>query len=328
MTVPTYEGSGQSAHPDVVAFDQSWHGARYWLTMTPYPNSDQHVENPSILRSNDGISVSVPPGLTNPVARAPRNRHDYNSDPELLYEPQSDRLVLFYRLVEGKKTNTIRMATSRDGVTWTEMAAPFWERAHNLVSPTVAPRPNGAARMWYVNAGKKGCDAKTTRVVMRTAGDVSGGIVATQWSGPSRTDLSIPGYNIWHIKARWIPEKSEYWMLISAFPVNGNGCQTDDLFFARSDDGLHWTTYAHPVLRHEDRDWTAAAVYRSSFLYDAKTDALSLWISARGTDNVWRLGYARVRYTALLSALESDVEVGTPSRVVFRVPAAARAEDP
>src|SRR5438270_13677 len=50
MTVPTYDGSNQSVHPDVVAFDAAWHGARYWMTMTPYPGSDQHLENPSILR--------------------------------------------------------------------------------------------------------------------------------------------------------------------------------------------------------------------------------------------------------------------------------------
>src|SRR5579884_2655894 len=37
MTIPTYDGSGQAVHPDVVAFDAPWHGAQYWLTMTPYP---------------------------------------------------------------------------------------------------------------------------------------------------------------------------------------------------------------------------------------------------------------------------------------------------
>ena len=86
--------------------------------MTPYPHSDQHLENPSILRSDDGMTLSVPAGLTNPVVKAPPKSPDYNSDPELLYEAQSGRLVLFHRFVE-KKTNTLHMSTSRDGVTWT-----------------------------------------------------------------------------------------------------------------------------------------------------------------------------------------------------------------
>jgi hypothetical protein len=327
MTVPTYDGSNQSVHPDVVAFDAAWHGARYWLTMTPYPGSDQHLENPSILRSDDGIAVAVPAGLKNPVIRAPRKRKDYNSDPELLYESQTDRLVLFYRLVE-KKANTMRLSTSRDGVTWTPTPDPFWEHSHNLVSPTVAQRSGAAARMWYVKTGKAGCNARATSVVTRVASDASGRVVDTKWIGPSPTNLSIPGYNIWHIKARWIPSRSEYWMLLSAFPVNGNGCKTDDLFFARSADGTHWTTYTQPILRHQDRDWTAGAVYRSSFLYNAASDEMSLWISARGMDGAWHIGYSRLRFASLLGALEADVQVGERSRVSFKAPAMSQGEDP
>lgn len=320
MSIPTYDGSGQSVHPDVVAFGSAWHGARYWLTMTPYPKSDQHLENPSILASDDGESVRVPGGVANPVIKAPGKRKDYNSDPELVYEPQSDQLVLFHRFVEAK-TNTIHVATSHDGVTWTHLRAPFWERAHNLVSPTVAPRAAAPARMWYVSAGKAGCDARSTTVMLRTATDTTGRVVDTKWAGATRTDLSIPGYNIWHIKARWIPEKTEYWMLISAFPVNGDGCKTDDLFFARSTDGQHWTAYAQPVLRHQDRAWTAATVYRSSFLYDAANDVLELWISGRGTDGTWGMGHARARFSTLLSALERNVQVSPNSRVVYTAPA-------
>jgi hypothetical protein len=327
MTVPTYDGSGQSVHPDVVAFDTPWHGSRYWLTMTPYPKSDQKLENPSILTSNDGVAVAVPRGLENPVVAPPRNSRNYNSDPELLYEPQTDRLVLFNRLVE-RKTNTVHVSTSRDGITWTEARAPFWEHDHQVVSPTVAPRSGASARMWYVNAGKKGCDATSTSVVMRTASDPTGLIVDTRWLGPAQTDLNIPGYAIWHIKARWIPEKSEYWMLISAFPLKKDGCHTDDLFFARSADGVHWTAYAEPILRHEQRNWTAAAVYRSTFLYDAASDELRMWISARGSDGAWRMGYARARYTSVLVTLESGQHVSPSLTTVFRAPATLRGEEP
>ena len=308
MSVPTYDGSGQAVHPDVVAFDSPWHGARYWLTMTPYPKSKQTLENPSILMSHDGIDVAVPAGLKNPVVKPPRRARDYNSDPELVYEAQTDRLVLFHRLVD-KKSNTIHVSTSRDGVAWSATPAPFWERSHQAVSPTVAVRDKAPARMWYVNAGSKGCQAKATRVVMRTARDSSGRVVGTQWSNPVPTDLSIPGYVIWHIKGRWIPEKGEYWMLLSAFPQNRVGCHTDDLFFARSSDGLHWTVYGEPIVRHEEREWTASSVYRSSFLYDAATDELRLWISAQGADGAWRLGYARARYAALRTSLETGQSI-------------------
>ncbi len=326
MTVPTYDGSGQAVHPDIVAFDSDWHGARYWMTMTPYPKSNQTLENPSILKSDDGISLTVPTGLRNPVIAAPPHSKDYNSDPELVYEPQTDRLVMFYRLVD-RNANTLHLSTSADGVKWTAMKAPFWERSHQVISPTVAPRRDGAARMWYVNAGKAGCEAKSTRVMMRTGADQSGKIVDTKWLGPIATDLSIPGYEIWHIKARWIPEKAEYLMLISAYP-DKVGCHTDDLFLAHSADGVHWTVYPEPLIRHEDRDWTAAAVYRSSFLYDAQSDQLSLWISARGSDGAWRMGYARVRYESLVAALENGQRISPRPASLFPTPTQQSGEQP
>lgn len=327
MSVPTYDGSGQAVHPDVVAFDTDWHGARYWMTMTPYPRSNQTLENPSILSSEDGIGVAVPAGLKNPVISAPKKSKDYNSDPELVYEAQTDRLVLFHRLVE-KKTNTVHVTTSRDGITWTAARAPFWEHSHDVVSPTVAPRSGAPARMWYVSAGKAGCEAKVTHVITRSAADPTGRVVETQWTGRAQTDLTIPGYEIWHIKARWIPEKAEYWMLISAYPDKKNGCHTDDLFLGRSIDGLHWTVTPQPILRHEDRAWTAASVYRSTFLYDAASDELSLWISARGTDGAWRIGFARARYTSLLSALENGQAISAHTTKSFPAPALQPGEQP
>jgi hypothetical protein len=327
IDVPTYDGSGQAVHPDVVEFPSRWHGAKYWLTMTPYPQSDQKLENPSILMSENGRDVAVPAGLQNPIIAPPRNSKDYNSDPELLYESQTDRLVLFHRFVQ-KKTNTIGLSVSSDGVTWTQMHAPFSERSHNAVSPTIAPRDAQAARMWYVVAGRAGCMTKSTSVVTRTALDATGRIVDTKWSGSAVTDLDIPGYAIWHIKARWIPSKQEYWMLISAFPKNADGCHTDDLFFARSSDGTHWTTYLEPILRHEEREWTASAVYRSSFLYDAKTDELSLYISARGSDGAWHLGFARARYEELASRLGAGQRVSPRPTATFSASGTRADEQP
>src|ERR1044071_8620340 len=49
LDVPTYEQSGESVHPDIVAFPQAWHGRRYWMAMTPYPGSNPAFENPSLL---------------------------------------------------------------------------------------------------------------------------------------------------------------------------------------------------------------------------------------------------------------------------------------
>ena len=49
LTIPTYDGSGQAVHPDVYYNASGWKGYKYWMTMTPYPNSNSGFENPSIV---------------------------------------------------------------------------------------------------------------------------------------------------------------------------------------------------------------------------------------------------------------------------------------
>ncbi|AHG87639.1 hypothetical protein J421_0102 [Gemmatirosa kalamazoonensis] len=320
LTTPTYENSGESVHPDVVEFPREWNGWRYWLTMTPYPKSDYHVENPSILVSGDGVHLQVPQGLTNPVIRRRGHAKDYNSDPELVYNPESNRLLLFYRFVD-RRTNTILVSSSIDGVTWRPEPKAFWARTHSAVSPTVSLRAGAnPTRMWYVDAGKAGCKTSSSRVLVRAVEDSGARVTGARWSEPVETDLAQPGYVIWHMKVRYVPSKGEYWALYSAFPVGPAGCDIDDLFLARSTDGVHWRTFAAPILRHEDRAWTAAAIYRSSFLYDAATDELRVWLSARGSDAKWRLGFAHFRYERLLAELGSAPALASrpPSaRVVF-----------
>jgi len=169
----------------------------------------------------------------------------------------------------------------------------------------VPARGTAPAALWYVDAGKGGCHAAATRVMMRNAVDSMGRVAGVRWSGPQATTLAQPGYVIWHLKVRWVPTKGEFWAVYSAFPESRVGCDIDDLFFARSTDGVHWTTYAEPILRHEDRAWTSAAVYRSTFAYLPESDELRLWVSARSAEGTWTLGMARFRYERIIDELTS-----------------------
>ncbi len=306
LATPTYDGSGESVHPDVVEFEHPWRGSRFWMAMTPYPKSDYKLENPSLLVSDDGVRLQVPDGLVNPVVARQGKRTDYNSDPDLVYEASTDRLVMVYRYVQ-KRTNSVRVVSSRDGRTWSAEPQAFWAHGHTAVSPTVtAPRAGGRvpAKMWYVDAGRDGCKTSGSRVLKRIALDTTGRVAGVRWSEPVPTDLAQPGYVVWHLKVRYVPSKGEYWALYAAFPKDRVGCDTDDLFFARSVDGVHWESFPEPLLRHEDRAWTAAAVYRSTFLYDPVSDELRVWLSARGVDAKWHLGLARFRYARVLETLE------------------------
>jgi hypothetical protein len=255
----------------------------------------------------------------NPVVRHRGRPSDYNSDPELVYNPETNRLLMFYRFVD-RRTNTIRVSSTIDGRTWREEPKAFWARLHQAVSPTVALRnATNPTRMWYVDAGRAGCKAQSSRVMMRAVADSGPHVTDVRWSDPVATDLAQPGYVVWHMKVRYIPSKREYWALYAAFPTTPAGCDIDDLFFARSTDGVHWKTYADPILRHEDRAWTAAAIYRSSFLYDADSDELRVWLSARGADAKWRLGFAHFRYSRLLSELSTPDDTPRSAAARFAI---------
>lgn len=90
-------------HPKVVDMGKKWNGYRYWLSYTPYPNGNDKYENPTIVGSNDLINYSE-------IKFCEGIRDDYkagvrfNSDSELVYNPDKNRLELFCDIQITKKT--------------------------------------------------------------------------------------------------------------------------------------------------------------------------------------------------------------------------------
>src|SRR4051812_43260793 len=96
LSLVTYDGSGQTVHPDVVSVPADWIGTRRYLAITPYPAGDGSKENPSIFGGDDIDVWRAPAGLTNPVVRPAGG---YLSDPDIVYEPQRRELWMYYREV-------------------------------------------------------------------------------------------------------------------------------------------------------------------------------------------------------------------------------------
>src|SRR5207247_11171815 len=113
------------------------------------------------------------------------------------------------------------------------------------------------------------------------------------WRRPSAAGLEQPGYFIWHLDVTWVAEKNEYWAVYPAY--DRRGCGARDLFFARSSDGVTWTTYSRPVLRHEDQHWTSAVLYRASALSDPPTDRVPPLLSGSAPGPQRPLGHAQLR---------------------------------
>jgi len=116
LKLSTYDGSGQVTEPSVVTLDSPWHGFKYWMAFSPYPNGDESKENPSIAASNDGITWEVPRGLTNPL-EIPTS--GYFADASLFYDSQSDQLWVYYIQVSGARNSLkVLRRVSSDGVHW------------------------------------------------------------------------------------------------------------------------------------------------------------------------------------------------------------------
>jgi len=296
LVTPTYDGSGQAMHPDIVQFANVWHGYKYWMSVTPYPGNNATVENPSILASNDGQHWEVPPGLVNPIAPLPSGViHQMDSD--MIYDTASDQLWAYY-LTPGVNDGKINVSlrNSSDGVNWAAAKTVVSSAYNSILSPAVQHTPNGYF-MWSVNAAPLGCSAPQTTVELRTSSD------GLTWSQPVPVNLSQPGYQPWHIDVVYVPPRSEYWAIYAAYPTSVASCGTTSLYFARSSDGSKWTTYARPVLS-PSQAWDAGQIYRSTLIYDSSTDTIHLWYSARdASTHTWHTGYTESTYANLIAAL-------------------------
>jgi hypothetical protein len=291
LVTPTYDGSGQTTHPGIAYFPNGWNGFEYWMVITPYPNSNDRIENPSILVSHDGLSWSVPPGLTNPLVTAPPC--DHNSDADIIYNDDTDELWVYYldarraRRCAGHENQPyynhsyLKVMKSGDGVHWTAPQIvtdyPLATSTLNPLSPSVVKR-GSTFRLWLVNVGDSG-------VWVSQSSD------GMNFGTPTRAAVADP---VWHSDIEYIPAKNEYWMVLSYPQTAGS------LRFARSTDGLNWTTFVNPLLS-PTTGWDTN-LYRSTFLYDAPTNTFRLWYSAH-RNSVWRTGYTSADYDDVLNQL-------------------------
>lgn len=271
LVTPTYDGSGQAVHPDVVDFHDitptgKWNGYRFWMAMTPYPYSASALENPSILVSQDGINWSVPPGLTNPLVDKPPT--GWNADTELVYDFHSGQLAcMFIRTNEG-----VRITRTDDGITWTPHASvdfPDWSG----LSPSVLWDENVSAwRMWH-NGG----------LHTRTAPALEG-----PWTvGPGTSGAPSP---IWHSNVQRGPNGEFH--LLAHTETNVNGV----LLAASSMNGYTWVSNPTPLVTTAYH-WSAASLYRPTHVLHEDGDRYRVWYCGKTIFGAYRIGYTEIPLT-------------------------------
>ena len=162
LDIPTYDGSGQAVHPSLLVQDARTSGGnpvadgpRFVLAFTPYTDTDDRVENPSIVVSDDGLNFrEEKPGL-NPLVPAPEK--DHNDDPDLFYS-NGKYCILYLETMRPEKQSLI-LLESTDRIHW-EKQVIHEERLDQssgcfMLSPKYIEK-DGLSYLFYVNRDATG----------------------------------------------------------------------------------------------------------------------------------------------------------------------------
>ncbi|MEE9430500.1 MAG: DUF2341 domain-containing protein [Melioribacteraceae bacterium] len=272
---PTYDGSGQVVHPDIVHISDGWNGYKYWMVLNPYPGADDSFENPCIIVSDDGASWIEPPGISNPLAPTPDG---WNNDPDMLLV--NNEMIIYYNESNYDGNTYVKRMTSTDGISWSSPQTVVTEPWH-LMSPTVLYE-DGTYYMWYARS-PGGCGGKEQFVTMRISDD---GIT---WGSEIPVDVPIDGRVLWHLDI--VKYQSEYRMLLASYSKNSR-CGWTSLFYAESTDKINWSVNPTPIIipTNSSSAWDNRSIYRSTFLME--DNFLRIWYTAVDVSEVWHLGYS------------------------------------
>jgi hypothetical protein len=281
---PTYERSDQMVHPDYVRTTGAAFLYPEHLALTPYPYGNAKFENPSVFVAEGRPDQWIlQEGVVNPIARPSAG---YLSDPDILYDPSSRELRLYYR--QAERDNVILLTRSTDGVSWSAPAEVLRRPSHQVVSPAVVRRGPGEWLMWSVNAGVSGCGAEATTVELRRSAD------GVAWSAPVPVVLEEDGLFPWHLDVQWIESRHEFWAVFnSKLPQT---CTTPVVSIATSPDGVTWRMADKPVITKGRIPELQDIVYRTTLAYDPALDVITFWYSGARYDGgryVWSAAVER-----------------------------------
>lgn len=272
LKLPSVYGDTQAFHPSVLHFDEAWNGYEFWIAYSPYPEADDSKENPHVLASHDGINWVLPKGFSNPLDEKPENyKHQvcYNSDPELVYNSDTDELECWWRMVNDHDDQMILYRRrTKDGIHWTEkeLMLETVRSKDDYLSPALLYE-DGIYKMWSIGDGYK---------IKYKEWDSKNGWTSTVYGKLKYTADTLRS---WHISVRHT-QKGYEMILVSfnnAAQTYPRGCMS--LYYACSEDGLDFKT-ATQFFGPIDRDdvWFNQGMYRASF--DIVDDQYYIYFSA------------------------------------------------
>ena len=271
-------GDNEAYHPKVVAFDEEWNHYRYWMSYTPYPDSDASKENPHIAASNDLVHWETPEGFQNPLDEnvTNKNPNQYNSDSHLVINTDLNRLECYWRYVDDDANKAIvyRRCTT-DGVHWTEKEVVIQSdnrKEKDFVSPAIIYE-DGIYKVWYIDKGNivKYAEAKDNE----------------PWKDVKTIKMTYAEkLSSWHLDV--IRTDLGYEMLMMAYtniPERGKA----SLYHTTSEDNTTWKECTKIISpKPKTRQWDNRGIYRSCMI---KQDGIYyVFYSASNKKNIKGVG--------------------------------------
>jgi hypothetical protein len=248
LVIPTYDGSNQATHPDVLLERDAQGAPHLTMAMTPYPFSDRRLENPSLVVSDDGMTFTAPPGVAAPLVPAPA--YDHNNDPDLRRDPRTGAYELLYLETLRPHRQTLVALRSTDRRTWTRRDAAVYDLdagAPFMVSPA-AIEDAGVTYLFYV-------DTSNHAIYAMVSADGATWDPATA----APIHLALGAVQAWHVDV--IRGDAGFGLLISGYV---DQFEHQDLYLATSPDLVTWTLRPEPLLAWRDPALGVTSLYRST----------------------------------------------------------------
>lgn len=283
--IPTYDGSNEPTHPTVVDMvhetGRPWHGYRYWMAHTPYPASNATLENPSIVVSNNGYHWhDTEVGISNPIVPEPAGR-GYNSDPDLAWNPDQNRMEMIWRaMINGEE---IKIRSSTDGITWSPEKVLIKAPSGGFLSPALVRLASGVWRMFAVTS------AEPRQLVYRDAPSPDGpwGEVSYPATTPG-PDILGNGRMIWHLDV--LPPDAAGVMRGAVVTYPGGAIHP----MISHDNGDTWVYGTVPLIQPLSGRWDSGIIYRPTMTYHENGTHLRLWYPAHRPSPDTRIGFTEV----------------------------------
>ena len=269
LYIPTYDNRNQIVHPDILLQTQ---GPTYILAFTPYPNTNDKYENPSIVVSGDGIHFHEEKKGLNPLVPTPEK--DHNDDPDLTF--QNGIYQMLYLETVRPDYQNLMLLTSSDRVNWKKEILhhePLNGRKNDgfMLSPALVYNTDGC----FLFAVNKDLANGNSLFAVR-------GSDLKSIDFENRVSLNLSGitkeFQPWHVDI-FKDDKDGYVMLLCMVSPYSSKKKEYALFIATSKNLLDWNFQKEPVIRN---------CYRSSGF--VRGGVLYIYFSSNVYADVWKTG--------------------------------------